>query len=103
MAFLGAAKTVQGSPGMHPWLGWAVSPQPKKAIQSLRPAGFTPAFGRDVPAFGHAMCGMAEPMPLTKQCHRKLFARFDLQFGSTLIYGSNFLPDSCSDLPYARR
>jgi hypothetical protein len=37
----------------------------------------TPAFGRKVRAFRPDLYGMAEAMPLTKQCHRKRFAQSD--------------------------
>jgi hypothetical protein len=56
--------------------GVTVSPGPKKAIQSLRPAGFTPAFGREVQAFGPAFCGMAEAMPF-RSVPQQTVAQFD--------------------------
>jgi len=54
-----------------------VSPRPKKAIQSLCPAGFTPACGSDVWPLARLLSAWLKPGP-SGLCLNKLFAPFDL-------------------------
>jgi hypothetical protein len=61
--------------------GRPVPPRPKKAIQSLR-LRLHSGLRQSGTAFGPGSYGMAEAMPLTKQCHSKLFARFDFTPGA---------------------
>jgi hypothetical protein len=57
---------------MYSWLGWLVSPRPKKAIQSLRLRLHSGLRQQGVGLWS-GVCGMAEAMPF-RSCLGNLFA-----------------------------
>jgi len=84
-------------------ISFAAETRRKKAIQSLRPAGFTPAFGRAVRAFGPAFTAWLKPGP-SGPCHSTVFAPFGFAqdgeacrlFAQTIV----LVQTSCRSLHY---